>query len=62
MKLNDVTETGTENIKVVNTATVQTGPAVLVMASQPGYEHVYATELLFLVDDPPFSLIHSWTH
>ena len=62
MKLNDVTETGTENIKVVNTATVQTGPAVLVMASQPGYEHVYATEFLFLVDDPPFSLIHSWTH
>jgi hypothetical protein len=62
MKLNDVTETGTELIKVVNTPTVQTGPAVLVMASQPGYEHVYATEFLFLVDDPPFSLIHSWTH
>lgn len=62
MKLNDATETGKENIKVVNTATVQTGPAVLVMASQPGYEHTWQTEFLFLADDPPFSLIHSWTH
>jgi hypothetical protein len=62
MKLNDATETGKENIKVVNTPTVQTGPAVLVMASQPGYEHTWATEFLFLADDPPFSLIHSWTH
>jgi hypothetical protein len=62
MKLDDATETGKENIKVVNTKTVQTGPAVLVMASQPGYEHTWATEFLFLVDDPPFSLIHSWTH
>ncbi len=62
MKLNDATEEGQELIKVVNTATVQTGPAVLVMASQPGYEHVYATELLFIVDDAPFEFIHYWTH
>jgi hypothetical protein len=62
MKLNDATETGTENIEVVNTATVQTGPAVLVMASQPGYEHVYATQMLFIVDDAPFEFIHYWTH
>jgi hypothetical protein len=62
VKLNDATETGTENIKVVNTPTVQTGPAVLVMASQPGYEHMYGTEFLFIVDDAPFSLIHYWTH
>ena len=62
MKLDDVTEDGQELIKVVNTATVQTGPAVLVMASQPGYEHSFATEFLFLVEDPPYSFIHSWTH
>jgi hypothetical protein len=62
MTLDDATEEGEELIKVVNTASVQTGPAVLVMASQPGYEHVYATELLFIVDDAPFEFIHWWTH
>lgn len=62
MKLNDATEDGQELIKVVNTATVQTGPAVLVMASQPGYEHTYATDFVILIEDPPFSWIHSWTH
>jgi hypothetical protein len=62
MKLNDATEEVQELIKVVNTATVQTGPAVLVMASQPGYEHAFATTLLFIVDDAPFEFIHYWTH
>jgi hypothetical protein len=61
MKLNDVTEDGQELIEVVNTKTMQTGPAVLVMASQPGYEHTWQTGFYFLVDDPPFSLIHDWT-
>jgi hypothetical protein len=62
MTLDDATEEGQELIKVVNTASVQTGPAVLVMASQPGYEHVFATQMLFIVDDAPFEFIHYWTH
>jgi len=62
MKLNDATEEGQELVMVVNTASVQTGPVVLVMASQPGYEHTYSTTMLFIVDDAPFEFIHYWTH
>jgi hypothetical protein len=62
VNIKDATEDGQELIKVVNTPTVQTGPAIMVAASQPGYEHSFATEFLFLVDEPPFGLIHWWTH
>ncbi len=62
MKLSDETEEGQELLLVVETDTATSGPAVLVAASQPGYEHVYATEFLFIVDDAPFELIHWWTH
>jgi hypothetical protein len=62
MKLNDATEDGTETLLVTETDTVTSGPVVLVAASQPGYEHVYYTEFLFIVDEAPFSAIHYWTH
>jgi hypothetical protein len=62
MKLNDATEDGQELLLIVETDTATSGPAVLVATSQPGYEHVYATEFLFIVDDAPFELIHWWTH
>jgi hypothetical protein len=50
--LNDVSETGQELLKVVNTPTVQTGPAVFVGASQPGYEHSFSTTLDLYVGSP----------
>jgi len=50
----DVTEDGQELIKVVTTKTVYSGPAVLVAASQPGYEHTWYTEFYFLADSQPF--------
>jgi len=62
MTINDLTEDGTELLYAFETATAKSGPAVMVAASQPGYEHVYATELLFIVDDAPFEFIHYWTH
>jgi hypothetical protein len=54
IKLNDVSETGIELLKVVNTPTVQTGPAVFVGASQPGYEHSFSTSLSLYTDTQPF--------
>ena len=60
--IDDVAEDGQELIQVVSTRTVQSGPAVFVVASQPGYEHTWSTEFLFLVEDPPYGFIHYWTH
>jgi len=54
IKLDDVTETGQELLKVVDTPTVKTGPAVFVGASQPGYEHSFATTMLLYTDTQPF--------
>jgi hypothetical protein len=62
LQLNDATEEGTELINCKSTKIVEKGPAVLVMASQPGYEHSFYTEFYFIVDEAPFALIHHWLH
>ncbi|MEM3765802.1 MAG: hypothetical protein QXU46_02100, partial [Candidatus Bathyarchaeia archaeon] len=62
LQLNDATEDGWELINCKSTKIVDKGPAVLVMASQPGYEHSFYTEMLFIVDEAPFWLIHYWLH
>jgi len=62
MKLDDETEEGSELLYVVDTDTAMSGPAVMVAANQPGYEHTFGTTLLFIVDDAPFEFIHYWTH
>jgi len=61
MALDPVTEDGLENLRVVETKTISTW-AVLVAASQPGYEHSWYTEFYFIVDDAPFEFIHYWLH
>jgi len=50
--INDVSETGQELLKVVDTPTIKTGPAVFVGASQPGYEHSFSTTLDLYVGSP----------
>jgi hypothetical protein len=50
--IDDVTETGQELLKVVDTTTVKTGPAVFVGASQPGYEHMFSTTIDLYVGYP----------
>jgi len=62
MTLDDETEEGTELLYIVDTDTATSGPAVMVASNQPGYEHTFATTLLFIVEDAPFEFIHYWTH
>ena len=50
--IDDITETGQELLKVVDTTTVKTGPAVFVGANQPGYEHMFSTTIDLYVGYP----------
>jgi len=54
MQLDDVTEEGQELLKVIDTPKVWSGPAVMVTALQPGYEHSFGAIYLFIVDTQPF--------
>jgi hypothetical protein len=54
MCINDATEEGWELLLAVNTKYVTTGPSVMVIASQPGYEHSFATSFYFIADIQPF--------
>ena len=55
MQLNDdETEEGWELLRVVNTKKVKSGPAVMVAANQPGYEHTFGTFYYFIADIQPF--------
>jgi len=51
MELDDDTEDGWQNIKAINQKTVFTyGPALMVAANQPGYEHDFRTFYWFYAD------------
>jgi len=54
VQLNDETEEGWQLLKAIVTRTVQTGPAVMVVANQPGYEHTFGTFYYFIADIQPF--------
>ncbi len=54
MKLNDETEEGQELLTVIETEDVTSGPAVMVAANQPGYEHTFGTFYYFIADIQPF--------
>jgi hypothetical protein len=54
VKLDDATETGWELLYAIDTKTAVSGPAVFIGASQPGYEHSFATTLDFYTDIQPF--------
>jgi len=54
MQLNDDTEEGQQLLKVIDTMKVQSGPAVMIVANQPGYEHTFATFWFFIADIQPF--------
>jgi hypothetical protein len=54
MCLNDATEEGWKLLLAIDTKFVTSGPSVMVIASQPGYEHSFATYFYFLADIQPF--------
>ena len=54
MELDDGTEEGSELLYVVETDTAISGPAVMVAANQPGYEHTFGTFYYFIADTQPF--------
>jgi len=54
MQLDDETEEGWQLLRAINTQTVQTGPTVMVVANQPGYEHTFGASYDFIADMPPF--------
>jgi hypothetical protein len=54
MCINDATEEGWKLLLAIDMKCVTTGPSVMVVASQPGYEHSFATSFYFLADIQPF--------
>lgn len=54
VQIDDVTEEGQKLLKVVDTPIVATGPAVIVVASQPGYEHTFQASFYFIADIQPY--------
>lgn len=54
MHLNDETEEGQQLLYMINTKTTSSGPALMVVANQPGYEHTFRTFYWFIADPQPF--------
>lgn len=54
MQLDDETEEGWKLLKAISIKLVQTAPAVMVAANQPGYEHTFGTFYYFVADIQPF--------
>ena len=50
MRLNDETEEGCKLLLQINTKWVTSGPAVMVAANQPGYEHTFGAYYSFEAD------------